>query len=70
MDEKITIGEIYLVFEGDDGHLDANFNWYVDLNEEEEIQVKEGLLMIQKGLFDAVYREERKLKGEEEKDGE
>lgn len=57
--ERLEIGTIYLVT-NDEGmsYLDGDFNWYVDLNDEEKERFKSGLLAIQGALFDSIARNE------------
>ena len=65
--EKVEVGKIYIIFNEDEGdYLHGEFNWYVDLNDEERIRVNEGLLQIQEALFDSVLRVDKEENKEEE----
>lgn len=65
--EKVEVGKIYIIFNEKEGdYLHGEFNWYVDLNDEERTRVNEGLLQIQNALFDSVVRADKELSEEEE----
>ena len=55
--ERLEIGTIYLVTNEEGmSYLDGDFNWYVELNDEEKERFKSGLLTIQGALFDSIAR--------------
>lgn len=68
---KVEVGKIYIIFNEEKGdYLHGEFNWYVDLNDEERARVNEGLLQIQDALFDSVVRVDKELSEEENKEEE
>lgn len=65
--ERLEIGTIYLVTNEEGmSYLDGDFNWYVELNDEEKENFKSGLLTIQGALFDSVTRNEGIFDGNDE----